>query len=440
MRLNPDVKVIDQYLSPHASIYHADTCDAIRGLPDNCADVSIFSPPFASLYTYSASDRDLGNSKGENQFAEHLAFIAREMFRVMRPGRLVCMHCMDLPTTLVHHGYIGFIDFPAQLREVYERAGFIYHSRITIWKDPEVAANRTYARQLTHGEMVKDSSMSGVGAPDYIIVMRKPGKNEVPIEHEGDALAAKDDAGKPRYWQRWASPVWGWPAAEQARLPKGTYLAGQVSLKGEEYPEVYAFTEIGEVHIWTGVETGWVLVTQSDARNRALEAALRRTSGVDMQPLPSPVWSTSNGLWSDGFVDYESPRNGNPDRRGIDQGDTLNFRAARENADERHICPLQVGVVKRLLELYSKKGETLVTPFMGIGTEVAVAIAEERKGIGFELKASYFRQAVEHVKRVEPGAAGQQTSLLDLVQQGTCKDCGEPGPVGQCECGGEVAP
>ncbi len=144
-------------------------------------------------------------------------------------------------------------------------------------------------------------------------------------------------------------------------------------------------------------------------------------------------------MWKDGFVDYGNVRAGNPDKRGIDPGDTLNFRAAREHEDERHISALQRGVVRRLIDLYTNKGDVVFTPFMGIGTEVVVAIEMGRRGVGFELKPSYYRQAVEHVKRVEPGATGQQLGLLNALPQGTCEACTTEGPVGICaECGGEV--
>jgi hypothetical protein len=345
IRPRPRVQVFDQYLSPHAAVYHVDCCEGVRGLPDASVDFSVFSPPFAELFVYSPSDRDMGNSK-KGEFRQHLSFLAREMFRVMKPGRLVALHCMDLPTTLTHHGYIGFVDFPAQLRQVYEEAGFIYHCpKVTIWKDPEVAANRTYARQLTHHLMVEDSTMSGIGAPDYILIMRKPGKSEVPVTHVSDALAEKNTANKPEHWQRVASPVWAMP------------------------------------------------------------------------PVPDMVWATARGLWRDGFVDYELPRAQNPDKRGIDQGDTLNVRAARDHDDEKHICPLQRGVVDRLLTLYTNPGEVVFTPFLGIGTEVVQAVAAGRRGIGFELKASYFRQAVAHVKRAEPAATGQNLSLFDVERE-----------------------
>lgn len=364
------IKVLDQYISEHANVYHADCVEGVRGLPSSSVHFVVFSPPFSGrgrdLFVYSASDRDVGNSKGDGVFEEHMGFLAPELFRCLKPGRVCAIHCMDIQLTETHHGVIGFFDFPGQLVRTYEAAGFIYYGRVTIWKDPVIAQQRSNARNLGHHLMVDDSTMSSVGLPDYILIMRKPGTNEAPVKHDGDALAAKDDAGKPRHWQQVASPVWAMPT------------------------------------------------------------------------LPEMVWATSNGVYVDGFVNYESPRAGNPDKRGIDQGDTLNFRAAREHNDERHVCPLQCGVVDRLLDLYTNAGDIVLTPFMGIGTEVARAVAKRRRGIGFELKPSYFRQAVEHIKRVEPGASGQQTSLLDRIT-GHCSLCETEGPVGECaECGGAV--
>lgn len=372
----------DPYVSDHGAAYHADSCEAIKGIPEASADFIVYSPPFASLFTYSASDHDLGNCRSASEFGEHFAYLATELHRILKPGRIMAVHCMDLPTTLVHDGYIGFVDFPGQLLTIFQKAGFIYHCpRVTIWKDPEVAANRTYARQLTYHEMVKDSAMSGVGAPDYILILRKPGKNEVPISHTDDKLAERDDSGKPRHWQRWASPVWATPIDDVEMLWRRLSVA-----------------------LDAGDEEGAAGIARK-------LAAARAEREIVMPPFPQFVWATANGIWHDGFVDYESPRNGNPDKRGIDQGDTLNFRAAREDDDERHICPLQVGVVDRLIDLYTKPGETVFTPFMGIGTEAVCAIKRGRKGVGIELKGSYYQMAVRHIQAAEPGAKGEQLTI-----------------------------
>lgn len=374
MLIKPEgFKVLDQYISDHANLYHADCIEGIRALPSSSIDFAGFSPPFSGrgrdLFVYSADDRDVGNSKGDGVFEEHMSFLAPELHRVLKPGRMCAIHCMDIGLTMTHHGVIGFFDFPGQLVRTYEAAGFIYCGRITIWKDPVIAEQRSHARNLGHHLMVEDSTMSSVGLPDYILLMRRAGKNEVPVKHEAtDPLAIKDDSGKPRHWQQVASPVW---------------------------------SPVGKA---------------------------------------SDVWATSNGVYEgDSFVDYESPRAGNPDKRGIDQSDTLNFRAAREHADERHVCPTQVGVVRRLLELYTNPGEVVISPFLGIGTDVAVAVEMGRRGVGFELKASYFRQSVEHVKRVEPGAKGQQLDITDAPVRGICADCGTAGAIGKCSmCGGTV--
>lgn len=418
------MKVLDQYISAHASLYHADTCEAIRDIPSASIDFSVFSPPFEGLFTYSASDRDLGNTHGGTEFSKHLQFIANEQFRIHKDGRMVALHCMDLPMTLTHHGKIGFIDFPSRLREVYENAGFIYYGKITIWKDPVIAQERTHARQLVHHEMVKDSAMSGVGCPDYIVLMRKPGKNEVPIVHDGDALATKNDAGKPEHWQRWASPVWGLPGA----IPE---------LGSFESQDFDTLCRMLAVAIKNGDRDMSAMIAEHMAGMRA--TMVENDAGAP--PLPSFVWATANGIWVDGFVDYEDPRAGNPDKRGIDQGDTLNFRAAREEQDERHICPLQKGVVDRLLDLYTNPGDVVFTPFMGIGTEVVQAIKKGRRGVGCELKASYFKQAVAHVRAVEPGAVGQQLTLETARKVGRCSVCEAEGAIGvPCEvCGSEIA-
>ncbi len=249
--------------------------------------------------------------------------------------------------------------------------------------------------------------MSGVGCPDYIPLMRKPGVNAEPIAHVGDALATKNDAGKPEQWQRHASPVWAMPESDL----DGCLRRLANAIRAGNDPE--ASDVAGDI--------------------------ARRYGKADTMPAIDLVWATANGLWKDGFVDYEDPRMGNPDRRGIDQGDTLNYRAAREHDDERHVCPLQKGVVHRLLDLYTNPNDIVFTPFLGIGTEAVCAIEKGRRGVGCELKPSYFKQAVLHVKRVEPGSSGQQLDLLASLD-GTCAECGEKGTKGACGiCGGVVS-
>jgi superfamily II DNA or RNA helicase len=278
-------------------IHLGDCVDVISMLPDESIDYSIFSPPFASLYTYSNSDRDMGNSKDTGEFYEHYKYLVKEQFRTLRPGRLLSFHCMNLPTSKSHDGYIGIKDFRGNLIRMYEEYGFIYHSEVVIWKDPVIAMQRTKAIGLLHKQIVKDSAMSRQGIPDYLVTMRKPGNNNKPIEGEFDHYVG-DDAekiGKGRYsidvWQRYASPVW-----------------------------------------------------------------------FDINP-----------------------------------SDTLQHRSARDEKDERHICPLQLQVIHRALQLWSMPGDIVVSPFAGIGSEGYEALKMGRRFIGAELKESYYRQACSNL-------------------------------------------
>lgn len=194
------------------TVYLGDTVEVHRKLESDSVDYMIFSPPFSSLYTYSASDRDMGNSKSDDEFYQHYKFLVQEQFRTLRPGRLVSFHCMNLPTSKAHNGYIGLKDFRGNLIRMYEEAGFIYHSEVVIWKDPVTAMQRTKALGLLHKQIVKDSAMSRQGIPDYLVTMRKPGENTKPIVGELDHYAGEDEPHGGRYsidvWQRYASPVW----------------------------------------------------------------------------------------------------------------------------------------------------------------------------------------------------------------------------------------
>lgn len=263
-------------------IKRGDCVRLIRDVPSESIGLSVFSPPFAQLYTYSSHVEDMGNSTDHDQFMIQFNFLVSELFRVMKPGRNVAVHCMDLPIQKGKEGYIGLRDFSGMILRAFESAGFIYHSRITIWKDPVTEMQRTKALGLLHKQVKKDSTMSRVGIPDYVLVFRKDGDRIDPVANETMSVDL---------WQKIASPVWF----------------------------------------------------------------------------------------------------------DIDQGDTLSFRMAREEADERHICALQLDVIERLILLYSNKGDTILTPFMGIGSEIYQSVKLGRKGVGFELKASYFKQAKDNL-------------------------------------------
>src|SRR5690625_157171 len=193
--------VLDQVITDRYSIYNADCIEVARSLPDESIDFSIYSPPFSSLYTYSNSDRDMGNSKSDEEFYEHFRFLVKEHYRTMKPGRLISFHCMNLPTSKTHDGYIGIKDFRGEMIRLFEEEGFIYHSEVCIWKDPVTAMQRTKALGLLHKTIRKDSSMSRQGIPDYLVTMRKPGENQEPIVHTHEEYPVE-------YWQKIASPIW----------------------------------------------------------------------------------------------------------------------------------------------------------------------------------------------------------------------------------------
>lgn len=262
----------------------SDCVDLAQEIPDNSIHFSVYSPPFESLYTYSNSERDMGNSKSTEEFWEHYRYLIAETYRVMMPGRLVSIHCMNLPTSKVRDGIIGIRDFRGEIIRAFEDAGFIYHSEVCIWKDPVTAMQRTKALGLLHKQIKKDSCMSRQGVPDYLVTMRKPGDNQERVTHTNESFPVQ-------LWQQYASPVW-----------------------------------------------------------------------MDINP-----------------------------------SDTLQHRSAREHEDERHICPLQLEVIRRAIQLWSNEGDTVWSPFAGIGSEGVVAIEMGRKYLGSELKRSYWQQAVKNL-------------------------------------------
>lgn len=290
------------------ALYNGDTVELIKEFPDNSMHCEIYSPPFSSLYTYSNSDRDLGNSKDDEQFFEHFHFITKELYRILKPGRIMAVHCMNLPTSKERDGFIGIKDFRGELIREFQNVGFIYHAEVCIWKNPVVAMQRTKALGLLHKQIKKDSCMSRMGIPDYVVIMRKPGENPEPVTHTNETYPVSQ-------WQEVASPIW-------------------------EYDH-------------------------------------------------SPCW------WD------------------INQTDTLNVIAARDNRDERHICPLQLPVIERLVNLYTNPNDIVFTPFMGIGSEVYQSVLMGRRGIGIELKESYFKCAVENMQNADMENA--QMNIMDFI-------------------------
>lgn len=212
------MNVIKQVIESNYALYNGDSVEVLKGVPSDSIHYTLFSPPFASLYTYSNSDRDMGNSKDDEEFWNHFKFLIDELYRVTIPGRLVSFHCMDIPAMKSRDGFIGIKDFSGDLIKAFQKAGFIYHSRVCVWKDPLVEATRTKALGLLHKQLQKDSSMSRQGLPDYVITMRKPGENPEPITKEegfkcfyGDNepnIPKEDITYSHNVWRRYASPVW----------------------------------------------------------------------------------------------------------------------------------------------------------------------------------------------------------------------------------------
>ena len=278
-----EISVKDQAITERYALYNGDSCEILRGIPENSVHFEIYSPPFASLYTYSNSERDLGNCRTKSEFFRHFEFIIRDLYRVLMPGRIMAVHCMNLPTSKERDGFIGIEDFRGELIRAFQAAGFLYHSEVCIWKDPVIAMQRTKALGLLHKQLKKDSCMSRQGIPDYLVVMRKPGENPERVTHTNESFPVD-------IWQRYASPIW-----------------------------------------------------------------------TDINP-----------------------------------SDTLQASSARDEKDEKHICPLQLTVIRRALNLWTNSGDTVLSPFMGIGSEGVVSLQGGRRFVGVELKPTWYAQAVKN--------------------------------------------
>lgn len=276
--MNKEIKTENYHL------INGDCVSETKKLPDNCADIVVFSPPFAELYVYSDKEEDMGNVSDYKQFEEHFKYLIPELKRTLKSGRICAVHCMDLPIQKGKDGYIGLRDFSGMLIQWFQECGFIYHSRVTIWKNPVTEMQRTKALGLLHKTIKKDSAMTRVGIPDYVLFFRNEGDNLTPIKHQ-DTDPAKIDYLPVDLWQKYASPVW----------------------------------------------------------------------------------------------------------MDIDYGRTLQYRSGRDGNDEKHICPLQLDTIERILHLYSNEGETVLSPFGGIGSEGCSALKLNRKSISIELKESYFK-------------------------------------------------
>ena len=282
------VRCLDDAHGDAWAAYNGDCVDVLRQFPDDSVGFSVYSPPFGSLFTYSDSEADMGNCGSDGEFARHYAFMVTEKFRITKPGRLTAVHCSDLPLTKWKDGEVGIKDFSGDIIRTHQEAGWIFHSRITIWKCPVVEMTRTKALGLLYKQLKSDSSRSRAGMPDYLLVFRKPGENAEPIIHRPEDFSVSQ-------WQEWASPVW----------------------------------------------------------------------------------------------------------MTVNQTRVMNVAGAREAADERHLCPLQLDVIERALVLWSNPGDVVLSPFMGVGSEGHCAVKAGRRFVGVELKGSYFAQAAKNLRSAE---------------------------------------
>ena len=310
-----DHVIMDEAHGENWTLYNGDSAEVLPMLPTASVDLSVFSPPFSSTYTYSPSERDLGNVGSDDEFWEQFGWISAELLRVMRPGRLVCVHVANLPTYQIRDGASGRKDFRGDTIRHFVEAGFVYHSEVTINKNPQAQAIRTHSKGLLFVQLKRDAAHMWQAWADYLVVFRAPGVNATPVVSD---LSQEE-------WIEWARPIWPVAATDQASFE------------------------------WT---------------------------------------EALHDCWY-----------------GIRETDVLSARAARENDDERHLCPLQLPVIERCVRLWSGPGEVILSPFAGIGSELVGAIRNGRRAVGVELKPAYFRVAAENLRRAETEA--HTPTLLD---------------------------
>jgi DNA methylase len=313
--------VAEQVIERNWAMWNGDCVEVARALPDHCVHFTIYSPPFPGLYTFSDDLRDMSNCRDFDQFWQHYRFLIAECYRLTCPGRLVAVHCMQLPTSKLRDGFIGLRDFRGEIIRAHQDAGFIFHSEVMIRKDPVQAMQRTKHIGLLHKQVVKDSALSRMAVADYMVMLRKPGDNPEPVAGAFD-----------RYYGSEAGPA--------EPLQSDTRLHGRVMLRPGE---------------------------ADDPKKDRYSIA---------------VWQRyAECVWTD-----------------ISQSDVLSRAQVREEKDERHISPLQLTPIRRCIDLWTNEGDVVFSPFAGIGSELYVALQMGRRGIGIELKPSYFRQAIKNCR------------------------------------------
>lgn len=303
-------EVIDQKITDQYALYNGDCMEVMTTFPDASIHLSLYSPPFAGLYQYTSSERDLSNCRSYDEFMQHYGFVVAELHRLTMPGRMTAVHCMDIPKSNSGRGD-ALMDFPGDIIRLHDRLGFEYVARYHVWKEPLGVRNRTMMKALAHQTIVEDSSKCSVASADYLLVFRKRGENPVPIEHPVGLLSYAGERAMPH--------------------------------------------ELLKYRGWTGKQT----------ENRYSHWIWRQYASA---------------FWDDVRIDRVLP-----------------FRDARDDEDEKHVHPLQLDVIERAVVLWSNPGERVLTPFMGVGSEVYGAVLNDRIGIGIELKPSYYRQALKNL-------------------------------------------
>ena len=325
---------ITEVITDKYAIYQGDCIEKIPSIPDSSIHLSVYSPPFDNLYAYSSSDHDLGNCKTYEEFLIHYEYLIKEMARVTMPGRMNCVHCMDIPKK----ANTGLNDFPGDIIRLHEKNGFYYWDRHNVWKEPLRVAIRTRSRSLMHQQLCNDSSLCRGATADYVLVFKRKGENTIPVKH-----------------------------------PIGlTTYAGDIELMNKEDHDEFLYLRTKYTN------------HKDDKTNRLSQFIWRRYA--------SSAW-----------VDV---------RANI----MLEYKPARDKEDERHVCPLHLDIIERCIMLWSNEGEKVLTPFMGIGSEVFGAVKLNRKGIGIELKESYFNQAVKNLAELKHLAI-EQTTIFQTMDE-----------------------
>lgn len=320
--------VKDQVVTDKYAIYNGDCIEVMSKLPDNKVHMTVYSPPFGStngaLYAYSSDDRDLSNNDDYETFFKHYEYVVREIHRITMPGRLSCVHCMDVPQGNSGKGD-SYIDFPGDIIRLHEKLGFEFRGRRAIWKEPLAVRLRTMQKNLAHKTICEDSTSTGVAAADYLLVFAKKGKNPVPVVHNNGIMD----------------------------------YAGERNVPAELHP----------YRGWQGKQT----------ENR----------------YSHWIWRNyASSMWDDIRIDRVLP-----------------YQDSKEDDDEKHVHPLQLDVIDRCVELYTNPGEIVMTPFMGVGSEVYSPVMKGRRAIGAELKSSYFRQAVKNCEMAAEGIKDNEENL-----------------------------